>query len=113
MTINDVITYVDSIKSNIYPESTKIKWLSELDANIKHDIINTHDGGDGKEINPYTSNTETLLVPFPDDSLYADFLCMKIDQMNGEISKYNNSALVFNNSLDSFAKKYNREHLHL
>ena len=42
MTIIDVIGRIDTLKPNGYKQSEKIKWLSELDSEIKKQIDHKH-----------------------------------------------------------------------
>ena len=51
-----------------------------------------------------------LLVPFPyGKDIYTYFLMMMVDQMNGEIEKYNQSSKLFNNALLNYRNYVNRQ----
>ena len=111
MTINEAITKIDNLKSNTYTPTDKIGWLSRVDAMVKRNIIDTHEGGDGITFNGYTDNTDPgtmLFVPEPYDELYLRYLEAQIDYANGEYAKYNNSILMFNTAYEAYADHYNR-----
>ena len=51
-----------------------------------------------------------LIVPAPYDEVYLFWLQSKIDYWNGEMGKYNNSIMMYNQAYENFEKAYNREH---
>ena len=113
MTILEAIQEVDALKPNTYTQSMKIKWLSTLDGMIKNQVIDTHEGFEGVTFSPYDDetplNTE-LLVKNPYDSMYIAWLESKIDYVNGEYTKYNNSITRYNDIYSAFNNEYNRNH---
>lgn len=114
MTIIGAITRVDTVKPNMYSQTEKIKWLSELDGIIKKEIIDTHEGGEGITFSGYTEETDLtteLLVPAPYDEVYIRYLEMQIDYANNEYGKYNNSMVMYNSVYTAFEKHYNRDHI--
>jgi len=52
-----------------------------------------------------------LLVPEPYSSLYVKYIAAQVDYYNGEIGRYNNSMVMFNMALASFADFYNRTNM--
>lgn len=119
MTIQECIDYVDNTKPNSYSIEDKVKWLARLDTKIANEIINTHELLEG-ESSPGNTQYDvdedmstTLLVGYPYDDIYPAFISMKIDEYNGETSRYNNSASMFNTLMTDFAKEHNRTHIHL
>ena len=114
MTIIEAITKIDAFKPNSYTQLDKVKWLSELDGNIKIEIIDTHVGGSDIPFNGYDENTNIstkLLVSAPHEDIYIKWLESKIDYNNAEYAKYNNSSTAFNNAYSSFERYYNRHHM--
>lgn len=113
MTIIEAINGIDTIKPNKYTQDQKIEWLKRLDGQVKEQVIDTHEGGENVILEDYTiASVQTeLLIPSPYDEVYINYLSMKIDFANGEYRKYNNSAVVYNTSLNEFKKWYNREHM--
>lgn len=115
MTLSKAISRIDEMKPNTYTHAQKIEWLSELDARIKAEIIDTHEGGENVPFDGYDENdTETeLLVPSPFTEVYIYWLEAKIDYANSEIGRYNNSIANFNTSFNSYANYYNRHNMPL
>lgn len=115
MTLSKAISRIDELKPNTYTHEQKIEWLSELDARIKAEIIDTHEGGENVPFDGYDENdTETeLLVPSPFTEVYIYWLEAKIDYANSEIGRYNNSIANFNTSFNSYANYYNRHNMPL
>ena len=114
MTIMDALYRIDELKPNSYTQTEKIKWLSSLDGVIKSEIIDTHEGGEDIAFSGYTENedlTTVLLVPYPYDVIYLRWLEAQIDYNNGEIAKYNNSLIAYNDAYDLYQKYYNRTHM--
>lgn len=113
MNIQDCINRVDSIKPNQYSIEDKVAWLSYLDGSIRKTIIDTHESEiERAEFTPYSADriTDELLVPFPYDELYLDYLMAKIDEANGETVRYNNTASTFNAKMEDYAKAYHRKY---
>lgn len=116
MTILEAINITDSLKHNTYEQSYKVGWLSQLDWKIFNEIIKTHEGHEGGEFVPYDettdlANTELLIAePYCGD-VYNNYLQMLIDRENGEIGKYNQSAMLFNAAYQDYCNWYNRTHM--
>ena len=114
MTIIEIITDVDALKPNGLGQPYKVQWLSQLDARIKHDIIDTHEGGEDVSFSGYNAETPIgteLLVPHPYDDVYRYWLEAQIDYVNGEYTKYNNSMSMFNEAYSAYERHYNRTHM--
>ena len=117
MTIKECIDIVDSIKPNQYSVIDKVRWLSFIDKLIINDVLKTHDGYDGRYDNFTEYSTDKLSVQLiadsPYDRLYIAFIKMQIDGENGEMSRYNNSANIFNTYMTEYRKYYNKTHMPL
>ena len=117
MTIKDCIDRVDNLKPNQYTITEKVIWLSFIEKIIINEVLKTHEGYDGRydDFEGYSEDklTVKLIVPSPYDRLYFEFLKMKIDEANGETTRYNNSATLFNSAMDDYKKYYNKTHLPL
>lgn len=114
MTIIEAINLLDSLKQNTYSQIDKIRWLSRLDAMVKKQIIDTHEGADEVSFTGYDENTDCsteLLVPAPYDEVYLRWLEAQIDYANGEYGKYNNSITMFNTAFEAYGNYYNRSHM--
>ena len=125
VTIKDILDEVQEIKPNTLSEALAIKYLSRLDLQLWEELLSWHDGIDdfythmfdvdaeGNETSklPYSAKTNTLLVPYEYAALYVDYLVMKIDLINNDLQRYNNSAINFSAMLDSFASFINRNYM--
>lgn len=112
MKIIEAINQLDALKPNTYSGSEKIVWLSRLDAMIKKNIIDTHEGGD-VTFTGYDEGTDQsteLIVAEPYDEMYLRWLEAQIDYANGEYERYNNSVDMFNTVYTEYKKYYNRTH---
>lgn len=113
MTIRQAIDRVDALKFNTYHQTDKIQWLSRLDWNILHGILELHDGTN-TDFTGYDDNTDPntqLLVPPPYDEVYIRWLEAQIDYHNGEYDKYNASITMYNTAFEAFANYYKRSHM--
>ena len=116
MTIHDAIAEVDSLKSNMFSEKDKIRWISRLEARIYQEIICTHQRNEGEEEISFTGYGEDdgekeLLVGQPHDELYLRWLEAQIDYHNMEYDSFNNSNAVFDAVFSSFRNAYNQSHM--
>ena len=115
MTIKDCIDIVDNLKPNQYTIKEKVMWLSFIEEIIINEVIKTHEGYDGRYdlFEGYSEDklSVTLIVPSPYDRLYTAYLKMKIDEENGETTRYNNSKLMYNTYMTEFRKYYNKTHM--
>ena len=117
MTIKECIDIVDDLKPNQYSTKVKVMWLSFIDETIINDVLKTHTGYDGR-YDDFTGYSEDklsvpLIVESPYDRLYTAYLKMKIDAENGETTRYNNSAGLFNSYMMEYRKFYNKTHMPL
>lgn len=111
MTIQEAIARVDDEKPNTYKESTKIKWLSDIDGRLYHEIVKTHENPDNIGWEGYNDDTDlstVLIAPDPYSSLYVNYLAAQIDYANGEFTRYNNDRNAFNEGYQAFADYWNR-----
>ena len=95
MTIREALETVDRLKPNQYGSADKLRWLSELDGAVYREILTQHEM-DVPAFAGYTPEADldgtVLLIAWPYDEIYRWYLEMKIDDANGEMTKYNNSA---------------------
>ena len=80
MTIREAICISEQLNPDQFPEEDKVRWLSNLDGQLKRDIFDTRQGLPAEEFAGYTMEDldRELLVPAPyDDEIYPAFLIMK------------------------------------
>lgn len=114
MKLREAIDRIDSLKHNTYTTAEKVEWISRLDGLVKNQIIDTHEDGENIEFNGYTVEADMereLLIPAPYDEIYIHWLESKIDYYNGEIARYNNSAMMYQAAYDAYQRYYNRNHM--
>lgn len=117
MTIREAIDLVDLVKPNQYEDALKIKWLSKLDGQIFEEIFKTHEGCPAESFAGYNSEADdstVLLVtdPYAMD-IYNYYLQAQIDKENGEINKFNQSGVLYNDAYQAFLNHYHRTHMPL
>lgn len=92
-------------------------WLSFIEEIIINEVLKTHEGYDGRydDFEGYTEDklSVSLVVQSPYDRLYTAYLKMKIDEENGETTRYNNSAALYNTYMMEYRKYYNKTHMPL
>lgn len=115
MKVIDAINTVNKLLPNSYEQSMKVAWLSTLDAMVKSEVIDTHEGGENGTFAGYGSETDLqntdLLVSAPYDLIYLRWLEAQIHYHNAENDKYNNSIEAFNAAYGEFKNYYNRTHM--
>jgi hypothetical protein len=113
MKIIEAINRIDSLVHNTYTQSDKVQWLSEMDWEVKLNIIDTHEG-EAVSFTGYDDRTDlstVLLVPAPYDKAYLMWLEAQIHYYNGEYNKYNNAIAMYNTDFEAYQKYYNRTHM--
>ncbi len=109
MTIQKAIEEFDFNRANTVSLKHKIEWLSQLEYKIFSllKVRKTDVGFEGyTELTPL--NTE-LLAPESYGEIYVSYLVMMLDFKNGEIGRYNNSAMMFNRLFGEMSNYINRE----
>lgn len=115
MKLDEAIMQVeDLLRGNNISRETKVRWLSELDEKVYSEVILTHKDGEDISFVPYTPDTDgdtVLLIPFPHDAVYIEYLKMKINSELYEYTRYNANLDAYTSMMDAFRKDYNREHM--
>lgn len=96
MTLMKAVEDFDSERVNQVTLERKIAWLSQLDYKISSEIAVPR-GAD--KFGGYSSETPlNTVLQAPDEfgEIYSLYMNMKLDYMNGEIVRFNNSAMLFN-----------------
>ena len=114
MTAGEMIALADRLRPNQYTTADKLRWLSELDGAVYREILTQHEM-DVPAFAGYTPEADldgtVLLIAWPYDEIYRWYLEMKIDDANGEMTKYNNSAAKYNMYYQAYQNACNRAHL--
>ena len=113
MKICEAIANINSLKPNTYSDKQKIYWLSQLEAMVKVQVIDTHEGGDRIPFDGFTEDTDTqtqLFMPAPFDMAYIYWLEAQIHYANEDIDMYNSAIMMFNASFSEYKADYKRNH---
>ncbi|WP_407382794.1 hypothetical protein [Ruminococcus sp.] len=117
MTIEKALAKCDEINPNTVDEVTKIKWLSQLDGLIKSETFDHYERNDADaDISDFCGYDENnarstaLLVPFPYDDIYVNYLVAQVYLFMGENTKYNNYAAIYESEKDTYERYYARTH---
>jgi len=113
MTIREVIERTDELQYNTYSNAEKIAWLSQLDWDVKRNVIDLNEGNRYCNFCGYNQETDietTLLIPPPYDQMYLHWLEAQIHYYNGESERYNVAMILVNNLMDNYAAYYKRTH---
>lgn len=110
MKLKEAIEEINSLKSNQYSDADKIRWLSELDTTVKHELFDRY----GIECS-FTGYTEDdcdteLLIPDPYKAAYIYWLESKIDYWNGEYARFNNSIVMYNTAYANYSGWFTANH---
>lgn len=105
MTIAEILDHIDGIKPNAFTAEQKLIWLNELEARIQKDVLLQWPGEWVQYRWPEDRDTEPLLDA-PDDAMYRHWLEAQIDYANGEYSKYQNTAVMFNQVWGAFVSRF-------
>lgn len=110
MTITNALaeaTKMTGVSTETIDNDTRVRWLSELDGQIAVEFFHV------ESWTPYdaTSDGSTeLIVPFPYDGCYVDYLAAKIYQQLDEIDRYTNEMAACNDEIDKYRKHITRQH---
>lgn len=113
MKIIELITEIEKVKPHQYEDAQIKEWLSTLDQTILDEVLSKYQGGEDIVFDGYDDAQEDteLLVPDPYSEMYIPYVMSKIDFYNGEYTRYNNSAVLFNQHYAAFCSWYKREHI--
>ncbi len=110
LTAERVIARVDDYKPNGYGTVEKLEVLYGLEKRIEAEIIDTHENPDGVGISllPDCSDPALPLIAEDHPDMYFYRLLAAVDLHNGDLTRYNNDAALFNEAYDAFRREYNR-----
>ena len=109
MTLGNAIENFDSTRANSLSLEQKVKFISQLDHKINDEYFLIRGG---HEFVPYTLETSLqteLKAPESFSEIYTLYLNMQLDYMNGEITRFNNSAVLFNRLYKEMGDAINRK----
>ena len=109
-TLKEIITMVDSVNPNAYPEEVKASWINEVEAYIQGEIYNLVP----TDITAYVPYSECMDMELSLDAgyekIYVSYLNAMIDFANKDFSSYNNTIALYNSYMEDYAKWYIRHY---
>ncbi len=109
MILSKAIENFDSERSNSVTLERKIEWISQLDYKVSSEFLENRGG---EKFTGYTASTPletTIKVPDEFGEIYSLYMNMKLDYMNGEIGRLNNSTMLFNRMYKELGDHINRK----
>lgn len=106
MRVTDAIKSTAELTGNVVSEATLCRWLSELDGQLMFDFYK------GDAFIGYTWDADEnaeLLVPFPWDGMYINYLEAMVYYSNGEYDRYQNAITQYNKKIDDYRKWLTRK----
>ncbi len=116
----EAITLADEMKPNMMSTENKMRFLNEIEARVHGEIIMKHEHTDEQETCPvYTipadpgDDQPDMLVPDKYAMLYVYWIESRIDELNQEMTKFNNNRTLFKAEWDNFFDDYIGGHMPL
>lgn len=112
MTIREAIERADRLRPNTHEREDKLAWLTAVEANVARHM-NLHENVD-VALPVYTADTPedtTLLLENEAGEVYVKYLVTMYDYYNGDYDRYNNAALMFNETFQEWKGLYRRTHM--
>ena len=103
MTINDCIKLVDTMMPNETDRSVKLRLLGEIEGRVKVELLGT-EPGDVPTFDEDTPEDTALCVPPPFDQIYLLYVMSMMDYLNGDVTRYENGAVLFNQAYQGYGK---------
>lgn len=113
MTVGEILERVKRLKPGQYEDEDLLYWLNHLEARIRTQIIDLHEGGPEDEYTPFTQEDMQAqpLAAGPCEEMYLYWLYAMIDYHNAEEERYNNHMAMYQQLLATFNAWYKRQHM--
>ena len=109
MTLAKAVENFDFERANSVSIERKIAWISQLDYKISAELLEPRGAESFKGYTEMTSLETELKAPDEYGEIYSLYMNMKLDYMNGEIARFNNSTLLFNRMFKELSDFINRK----
>lgn len=111
MTIQEVITYLHTVKQHGYSDNMVKSWLNAVDADVFKNILSLYKESE-ETFEEYTdstaSSTELLVTEAPYSDIYKYYCMAQIDLLNAEMTGYDNNIALYNSVLNEYGNYVNR-----
>lgn len=101
LTVSTAVAQVDALLPNGYTPEEKRRWVSQAEGFVRAEVY-------GLDPTVSLTDTDVLTAPAPYDELYRHYVEAQIHYCNGEMSRYNNAAAMWNNGLMTLRDAVNR-----
>ena len=109
MTLVNAIEEFDNYRDNKVSLEQKIKWINELDRKINNEYLLIRGGESFEDYTITTPGDIQLKASKEYSEIYSLYMNMKLDYINGEITRFNNSAVLFNRMYKEMGDAINRK----
>ena len=110
MTVKDAIEATETLRPGMcLALEDYLGNLNRLESQIYNNIISL--SRDVSDFNGLVSQDDALVLPSMYEAIYIHYLAAQIDIANGDITRYSNNMILFNNLLSSYADWYIRNHM--
>lgn len=106
MTVREAIERAKALHPSTFTDELILAWLNECEGSIQKEIFRLKQ----EEITKHTLFEEELLVEFPYDKLYPEYLGARIRYNNGEYEMYQNIMQAYNAFYKEYAAWWQRTH---
>lgn len=96
ITVQEVLTMVDTLLPNQYTQQQKLRWLSQAEGYVRREICGERDAL------PELTTASALTVEAPYDELYRYYVEAQIHYANGETAHFNNAAAAWNSGFIAY-----------
>ena len=103
MTIETCMRLVDEMLPNRVSEAVKRRLLGEVEGKVRVELLG-EEPQDAPFFSPDTPADTQLAAPYPFDQLYWQYLLAMVSHTCGDNVRYENTALLFNASYQSYGK---------
>lgn len=110
MKVREAVEMANIMKPNAFDDALKVFWLSQLEGKIAADIFElAQEDLIQARYTPEDMETE-MLVQYPHDDIYVQWLAAKIDEANGEYNKYENQMAIYNSYYANFSRWFQQNY---
>ena len=102
LTAGAVLRQVDALLPNGYTAEEKLRWITQAEGLIRSAVY-------GLDSAVSLTEADALTAPVPYDELYCHYVEAQIHYCNGEMSRYNNAAAMWNSGMMTLRDAVNRQ----
>ena len=107
MTISEAIALATDLTGQVLPNTILVRWLSEFDGKL---AVTFFHEDEWEPYNPATDMNKDLLVPYPYDGTYVDYLAAMTSYSRAEYDRYESSKIMSDKTLSDYKAYMMRTH---